>query len=43
MVALRGNEIVDVPIEDAIASLKSVPPDGELVRVAHGLGISFGN
>jgi len=43
MVALRGNEIVDVPIEDAIASLKSVLPDGELVRVARGLGISFGN
>lgn len=43
MVALRGNEIVDVPIEDAIASLKSVPPDGELIRLARGLGISFGN
>jgi len=43
MVALRGNEIVDVPIEDAIAGLKSVPPDGELVQAARGLGISFGN
>lgn len=43
MVALRSNEIVDVPIEDAIASLKSVQPDGELVRLARGLGISFGN
>ncbi len=43
MVALRSNEIVDVPIEDAIASLKSVPPDGELVQLARSLGISFGN
>jgi len=42
MVALHGQDIVDVPIEDAIASLKLVPPDGELVRVARGLGISFG-
>jgi phosphofructokinase-like protein len=42
MVALRGQDIVDVPIADAIADLKLVPPDGELVRVARGLGISFG-
>jgi len=43
MVALRGQDIVDVPVADAIASPKLVPPDGELVQVARGLGISFGD
>lgn len=43
MVALRGTEIVDVPLEDAVGQIKSVPPDGELVRTARALGISFGD
>ena len=43
MVALRGTEIVDVPIADAIALPKLVEPTGELVQTARSLGISFGN
>ena len=42
MVALRSGDIVTVPIEDAIAALKTVPPDSSLVRTARDLGISFG-
>ena len=42
MVALRGTEIVTVPIADAVAKLKTVDPDGAAVRAARQLGISFG-
>jgi len=43
MVALRGGEITAVTLAEACGVLKSVPPDGELVRTARGLGISFGD
>ncbi|MDD3824570.1 MAG: ATP-dependent 6-phosphofructokinase [Anaerolineae bacterium] len=42
MVSLRGEEIVDVPIAEAIARLKTVPLDGDLVRTARCMGISLG-
>lgn len=42
MVALRGTQVVDVPIEDAIARPKLVDPNGEVVRAARSVGISFG-
>jgi phosphofructokinase-like protein len=42
MVALRGEEIVDVPIAEAIAELKTVPLDGDLIRTARSMGISLG-
>jgi 6-phosphofructokinase 1 len=42
MVALRGADIVDVPIEEAIARQKLVDPAGELVQAARSVGISFG-
>ncbi|HEV2122584.1 MAG TPA: ATP-dependent 6-phosphofructokinase [Chloroflexota bacterium] len=42
MVALRGTEIVDVPIEEAISRPKLVDPQGELVNTACSVGISFG-
>jgi 6-phosphofructokinase 1 len=42
MVALRGTEIVDAPIVDAIARPKLVDPNGETVRAARSVGISFG-
>ncbi|MDR7555188.1 MAG: ATP-dependent 6-phosphofructokinase [Armatimonadota bacterium] len=42
MVALRGTEIVDVPLAEAIATPKRVPPDGQLVRTAKALGMSVG-
>ena len=42
MVALRGDSIVAVPISDACSNPKAVDPNGELVRTARSLGISFG-
>jgi 6-phosphofructokinase 1 len=42
VVALRGQDIVSVPLESAAANLKRVPPDGELVAVARALGIELG-
>ncbi len=42
MVALRGADIIDCAIVDAIAKPKLVDPDGELVRAARSLGVSFG-
>ena len=43
MVALRGNEIVEVSIEDAIAKQKLVKPDNQAVLAARAVGISFGD
>lgn len=42
MVALQAGDIVTVPISEAIANIKSVPPGGQLVRTARDTGISFG-
>ncbi len=42
MVGLHGQKIQDVALADAIAVLKRVDPNGEPVRTARGLGISFG-
>jgi 6-phosphofructokinase 1 len=42
VVALRGQEVLSVPLEAAVAKLKRVPPDGELVRVARAVGIELG-
>lgn len=42
MVALRGESIVDIPIAEAIARLKTVPLDGDLIRTARSMGISLG-
>ncbi len=43
MVALRGDRIVPVPIQDAIARRKVVPPDDPLVQAARSVGTSFGD
>ncbi len=43
MVALRGPEVVALPIGETIARPKRVPPDGELVRTARELGMSLGS
>ncbi|HET7707464.1 MAG TPA: ATP-dependent 6-phosphofructokinase [Thermoanaerobaculia bacterium] len=43
MVALRGEQIVDVPIRDAISNMKLVDPEGQLVSTARSLGVSFGD
>jgi phosphofructokinase-like protein len=42
MVALQGEKIIDVPIADAIAQLKTVPLDNDLIRTARSLGVSLG-
>lgn len=41
MAALKGTEIVDVKIEDAIAQQKLVQPDNQAVIAAKAVGISF--
>jgi 6-phosphofructokinase len=43
MVSLQGSQVTAVDLESAIGRLKTVPPDGELVRVARGIGVEFGN
>ncbi|MDQ3650892.1 MAG: ATP-dependent 6-phosphofructokinase [Acidobacteriota bacterium] len=42
MVALQAANIVTVPLSQATGSLKTVPPDSQLVRTARDVGISFG-
>ncbi len=42
MVALKGQEIVAVPVENAIDNLRLVDPDSQLVRTAEALGICCG-
>lgn len=43
MVALKGNEIKNVKIEDAIVNQKLVKPDNQTVNAAKAVGISFGD
>lgn len=43
MAALRGNEIVEVNITDAISKQKLVKPDNQAVLAARAVGISFGD
>jgi 6-phosphofructokinase 1 len=43
MVALRNADIVDIPLEEALASPKRVDPESDAMRTARGLGISFGD
>ncbi len=43
MVALRGTEIVSVPISEVAGKLRRVEPDSELVRAARSVGTSFGD
>ena len=42
MAALKGTEIVAVPLEEAVDGLRNVPVNGQLVKVAKDLGIGFG-
>lgn len=41
MVALQANNIVTVPLSDAVANIKNVSADGQLIRTARDIGISF--
>ena len=42
MVALQAGDVITVPISEAIANIKTVPAEGQLVRTARDTGISFG-
>ncbi|MCA1640285.1 MAG: 6-phosphofructokinase [Acidobacteria bacterium] len=41
MVALQANTIITVPLAEAVANIKTVAADGQLVRTARDIGISF--
>ncbi|HLM59195.1 MAG TPA: ATP-dependent 6-phosphofructokinase [Pyrinomonadaceae bacterium] len=41
MVALQAGTVVPVPLSSAIANIKTVSADGQLVRTARDIGISF--
>jgi 6-phosphofructokinase 1 len=41
MVGLQAGSIINVPLEEAITNLKTVATDGQLVRTARDIGISF--
>lgn len=43
MVSLQGENIVTVPIKEAIEKLKKVDPSSDLVSAAKAIGISFGD
>jgi phosphofructokinase-like protein len=43
MVCLRGERVCAVEIADAVGQLKTVDPNGELVRTARAIGICFGD
>lgn len=43
MVALRGQEIIKVPLEEASQQISNVMPDNQLVQAARSIGISFGD
>lgn len=42
MVALRGEEIVPVPLGEVAGKLKLVPPDCQVVEAARQIGVTFG-
>lgn len=43
MVALKGDSIVPVPLQEVAGKLKTVPSDSELIRSAKDIGVCFGN
>jgi ATP-dependent phosphofructokinase / diphosphate-dependent phosphofructokinase len=43
MVSLHGDSITAVSLEEAVGKLKTVPAEGELVKIAGSIGVSFGN
>lgn len=41
MVSYQGDRIDRVPLAEAVGTVRTVPPDGELVQTARAMGISF--
>jgi 6-phosphofructokinase 1 len=42
MVSYQPPDIRSVPLASAIDQLRLVDPDGDLVKMAEGIGVSFG-
>ncbi len=43
MVALQGDSITSVTLEEAVGKLKTVPTDSEIINIAKSVGVSFGD
>jgi 6-phosphofructokinase 1 len=43
MTALRSPDIVAVPLDRVVGHVRLVPPDGDVIRTARHVGISFGD
>jgi 6-phosphofructokinase 1 len=43
MVAWQGSQVGAIKLSDAVGRLKTVRPDGNVIRTAQALGISLGN
>lgn len=43
MVALKGTEIIPVPLEEVAGKLKTVPQDSDVVQAARQIGVCFGD
>ena len=43
MVAVRGSDIVTVPLSDVGGKMRLVDPDHPLINVARGVGTCMGN
>mgnify|MGYP006285030309 CR=1 FL=1 len=43
MVSLKGDTITSVSLEKAVEKIKTVDPDGEMVRIAKSVGVGFGD
>lgn len=43
MVAIKGGEIISIPLEEAASKTKFLPTDHPLIQVARDIGISFGD
>jgi len=43
MVAFTGEQVGSIPLRDAVGKLKTVPPDGGLIRTARSLGVCMGD
>ena len=43
MVALRDSKVIEIPLQEALATPKLVDVNGDAVKTARGIGISFGD
>ena len=43
MVAVKNNDITEVPLEEVAGKLKTVDPSSSMIREAKMVGISFGD